>query len=73
MPEEYGAIIRTSAIGKNDAEIINDINKIVSKYKEIEEKFNEEKQNKNLKPQLIFKKRKHIRANANRFDRPRAK
>ena len=55
LPEEYGAIIRTSAIGKNDAEIINDINKIVSKYKEIEEKFNEEKQNKNLKPQLIFR------------------
>ena len=42
LPEEYGAIIRTSAVGKNDAEIINDINKIVSKYKEIEEKFNEE-------------------------------
>ena len=55
LPEEYGAIIRTSAVGKNDAEIINDINKIVSKYKEIEEKFNEEKQNKNLKPQLIFR------------------
>ena len=55
LPEEYGAIIRTSAVGKNDAEIINDINKIVSKYKEIEEKFNEEKQNKILKPQLIFR------------------
>lgn len=55
LPNGYGAIIRTSAVGKNDAEIINDVNKIVSKYKEIEEKSNVEKQNKNLKPQLIYR------------------
>ena len=55
LPNGYGAIIRTSAVGKSDDEIINDVNKIVSKYKEIEEKFNVEKQNKNLKPQLIYR------------------
>ena len=55
LPNGYGAIIRTSAVGKSDDEIINDVNKIVSKYKEIEEKSNVEKQNKNLKPQLIYR------------------
>ncbi len=47
-----GAVIRTSAIGKTK-EIIEDIKNVEAKWKEIEEKYQNEKQSK--KPKLIYK------------------
>ena len=55
LPEGYGAIIRTSAEGKTEEEIKVDLNKIIEKYKRVEQEYNNAKQNKNLKPKLIYK------------------
>ena len=55
LPEGYGAIIRTSAEGKTEEEIKVDLNKILEKYKKIELEYNNAKQNKNLKPKIIYK------------------
>ena len=55
LAEGYGAIIRTSAEGKTDEEIKVDLNKIIEKYKRVEQEYNNAKQNKNLKPKLIYK------------------
>ena len=55
IPEGYGAIVRTSAEGKSNEEIEKDLEKIINKYKEIENKYDKEKQNKNLKPKLIYR------------------
>ena len=55
LPKPYGAIIRTSAIGKSEEKIVKDLNKIIGQYKYIVQKYDKEKKNKNLKPELIYK------------------
>ena len=55
LPQNYGAIIRTSAIGKSEEEIVKDINKVINKYIEIEKEFNRKKQKKGVVPELLYK------------------
>ncbi len=55
LPDGYGAIVRTSAVGKSEEEIAKDLAKIVNQYKEIERQYNKEKENKNIQPKLIYK------------------
>ena len=55
LPDGYGAIIRTSAVGKSEEEIAKDLTKIIYQYKEIERLYNKEKENKNLQPKLIYR------------------
>ena len=55
MPEGYGAIIRTSAMGKEKEEIITDIKRTVVAYKDVEQAFEKAKQQKNLQPKMIYK------------------
>ena len=53
IPEGYGAIVRTSAIGKSETQISSDIQILVSKFKDILEKYEKVKNDK-CKPQLIY-------------------
>ena len=53
IPEGYGAIVRTSAIGKNETQISSDIQMLVSKLKNILDKYEEVKNDK-CKPKLIY-------------------
>lgn len=55
IPDEYGTIIRTSAISKTQEDLLEDVNKIIEQYKTIEKIFNQKKNNKNIKPQLLYK------------------
>ena len=50
LPENTGAIIRTAGEGKKEQEIINDLEKLNKKWKQILEKFNKS----DNKPQLIY-------------------
>lgn len=52
--EGYGAIVRTSAIGKSETQISSDIQMLVSKLKDILDKY-EKNKNTKCKPQLIYK------------------
>ena len=54
LPKGYGAIIRTSSIGKGKEDIVKDIEKTIEKYKKIEKEYNKAKQNTNLKPKLLY-------------------
>ena len=54
IPNGYGAIVRTSAIGKNEKQISNDIQMLVDKLKCIKEQY-EKIKNAECKPQLIYK------------------
>ena len=55
LPDDYGAIIRTSTVGKTEKEIVEDITKTTNKYKKIKEDIETEKQkNKNLKPKMLY-------------------
>ena len=51
LPKDTGAIIRTSAYKVSDDEIKNDLNELISKWKDIDNKFNE---NNSDKPKLIY-------------------
>ena len=42
IPEGYGAIIRTSAESKNEAEIVEDLKKNIAKYEKIQKEYNKE-------------------------------
>ena len=53
IAEGYGAIVRTSAIGKNEMQISSDIQMLVSKFKDILERYEKVKNDK-CKPQLIY-------------------
>lgn len=55
MPEGYGAIIRTSAMGKEKDEIIADIKRTVETYKDVEQAFEKAKQQKDIQPKMIYK------------------
>lgn len=54
LPEGYGAIIRTSAYGKDKESIKNDIDNLVKELEKLQEKF-EKIDSKNFKPELIYK------------------
>ncbi len=54
ITEGYGAIVRTSAIGKSETQISSDIQMLVSKLKDILDKY-EKNKNTKCKPQLIYK------------------
>ena len=56
LQKDYGAIVRTSAISKNEEDIIKDINETIKKYKKIKELYdNELKKGKNVKPKLLYR------------------
>ena len=54
ITEGYGAIVRTSAIGKSETQISSDIQMLVSKLKDALDKY-EKNKNTKCKPQLIYK------------------
>ena len=56
VPEGYGAIVRTSAINKDEAKLIEDIKLTIKKYETIKKKYQKElEKDNNVKPCLIFK------------------
>lgn len=50
LPKNTGAIVRTAGEGKNEQEIVNDLEKLNKKWKQISEKFDKI----DNKPQLIY-------------------
>ena len=55
IPDGYGAKIRTSAIFKNEEDIIKDVKQTIQKYEEIEDKYQAEiEKGINIKPKLMF-------------------
>lgn len=56
LPQGYGAIVRTSAVSKNEEEIAFDVEKTINTYKNIKSKYDKEIQKgRNAKPQLLYK------------------
>ena len=56
IPNGYGAIIRTSAEGKKEEELLADMKKNIDKLKKIQENYQKElKKGQNVKPKLLFK------------------
>lgn len=55
LPKNYGAIIRTSAKGKSEELIKQDITKVIDEYKSILSKAEKLKKKENLKPTLLYK------------------
>ena len=56
LPQGYGAIVRTSAVSKNEEEIASDVEKTINTYKNIKSKYDKEIQKgRNAKPQLLYK------------------
>ena len=51
----YGIIIRTSAEGKNETEIKEDLDKLIKKWQNILEKYNNFKKQKTFIPKIIYK------------------
>ena len=56
VPKGYGIIIRTSAEGKNETEIKEDLDKLIKKWQNILEKYNNLKKQKTFIPKIIYKK-----------------
>lgn len=55
ITDNYGAIIRTSAVSKSKEELIEDLKMTINKYKEIVKSYNKEITNKNVEPKLLYK------------------
>ena len=55
VPKGYGIIIRTSAEGKNETEIKEDLDKLITKWQNILEKYNNLKKQKTFIPKIIYK------------------
>ena len=55
LPKGYGIIVRTSAQGKQENLIIEDIQKVIVKYNNILEKAKELEKDSNFKPTLLYK------------------
>ena len=55
VPKGYGIIIRTSAEGKNETEIKEDLDKLIKKWQNILEKYNNLKKQKIFIPKIIYK------------------
>ena len=55
IPQGLGAIIRTAANGKEEEQIIQDIEQIVAKIKAIQNEFRNDSQSNDIKPELLYK------------------
>ena len=55
VPEGYGAIIRTSAISKNQEDLQEDIKMTLEKYQNIQKLYKEAIKSKNPQPKLLYK------------------
>ena len=55
LPKGYGVIIRTSAEGKSEELIKNDIARVLEQYEKVLKKFKELQNNKNVSPTLLYK------------------
>ena len=55
VPKGYGIIIRTSAEGKNETEIKEDLDELIKKWQNILEKYNNLKKQKTFIPKIIYK------------------
>ena len=55
VPKGDGIIIRTSAEGKNETEIKEDLDKLIKKWQNILEKYNNLKKQKTFIPKIIYK------------------
>ena len=55
VPKGYGIIIRTSAEGKNETEIKEDLDKLIKKWQNILEKYNNLKNLNTFIPKIIYK------------------
>ena len=55
VPKGYGIIIRTSAEGKNETEVKEDLDKLIKKWQNILEKYNNLKKQKTFIPKIIYK------------------
>lgn len=55
VPKGYGIIIRTSAEGKNETEIKEDLDKLIKKWQNILEKYNNLRKQKTFIPKIIYK------------------
>ena len=55
IPEGFGAIIRTAANGKEEDQIRQDIEQIVAKIRKIQNKFVNNRQSNDVKPQILYK------------------
>lgn len=55
LPKGYGVIIRTSAEGKPEELIKNDIARVLEQYEKVLKKFKELQNNKNVSPTLLYK------------------
>ena len=55
IKNNYGAIIRTSAMGQSEQDILEDLKFVTEQYDEILNKYNEKKKDKKLQPALIYK------------------
>lgn len=53
--EGFGAIIRTSAFAKSEKDIVEDLNSTIKKYINIEKRFIEAVESKNMTPRLLYK------------------
>ena len=60
VPKGYGIIIRTSAEGKNETEIKEDLDKLIKKWQNILEKYNNLKKQKTFIPKIIYKNQRII-------------
>ena len=69
IPKNYGAIIRTSSIGKNEKEIRQDLEESINKWKSIKQKSDTAKR----VPTLIDEGNSFIKKNDNRPNRQRYK
>ena len=55
IKNNYGAIIRTSAMGQSEADILEDLKLVTEQYEEILNQYNEKKKDKKLQPAIIYK------------------
>ncbi len=55
LPKGYGIIIRTSAEGKSDELIKQDIKRVLAQYEEILQKFKNMQNNKDFSPTILYK------------------
>lgn len=55
LPDGYGVIVRTSSQGRSKEIIKQDIQKVINKYEEIQEKVKSLEKNEKFKPTLLYK------------------
>ena len=55
MKNGYGAIIRTSAEGQSEENILADLKNVIEQYEEIQKEYKKQKERENLEPVLIYK------------------